>query len=420
MAIAKADRADVQAGGEVSRILQRNEFGCALLGKSLKRLVTCCFCQTLGLTFFAFLIGFHSALVCWAEAPIELRRADLLRTEQGPVGIIRYLDGDVWITQDTLSITGDHAVYDEAAGQLLFTGNVHFSEPARQFWADQATYYERDGRATAEGNVRIEQDSVVITCDKVVYHEARREANLVGAVRIHSLREKAVLTGNLGNYGRQDEHGAMTQNPRLVRYFSDEDSMVVTGRVIDYRFGQKSALVTDSVHLQRNDFDAWGQRLAYQEEGEWARLTGNPLLQRKQEVMRADTVDAYFQNERIRRVLLYGRAAASAPVDSLRAEPENRITGKQMELLFKGGELDSIHVRGNATSVYYVREKEEKRGANKVSGDVIDLWMKNGQINWIYVEGGTEGIFYPQQLENLVQSEEGPALPPQRNLDWEK
>lgn len=384
---------------------QPNQFGCSSNGKSPKRL--------LGLVLFIFqrflvieTILCVSVSVCISQTPIDLRRADLLRTEQGAAGTIRYLDGNVWITQDTLSITGDHAIYDEAAGQLNFTGDVHFTEPSRQIWADQATYFERDGRADASGRVRIEQDSVAITCDRVVYHEARKEANFLGHVRIHSLRENAVLTGNLGTYSRQDQKGAMTQNPRLVRYFDADDSMVVVGSVIKYQFDTKSATVTDSVHLQRNDFDAWGQSLVYQDSSEWARLIGDPVLRRGRDLMQADTVDTYFENERVRRVVLFGKAQATSPADSLTAQPENSVTGRRMELVFKNNDLDSIHVRGNATSVYYLREKDGTRGANRVSGDAIDMWMQKGRVEWIYVEGGTEGAYFPQRLENLVESDE--------------
>ena len=69
-------------------------------------------------------------------------------------------------------------------------------------------------------------------------------------------------------------------------------------------------------------------------------------------------------------------------------------------------EVDSIHVQGNATSTYYLREKGEKKGANRVSGDIIDIWVSDDRIAWIYVEGGTEGVYYPQHLERRVESDE--------------
>jgi len=399
MAFAAAHRADISQSGETVRRV----FGVSGSGMSLV--------IQMPIVLFVCLAAFagHTR----AQAPIELRQADLLRIEQGPAGPIRYLDGNVWIVQDTLSITGDHAIYDETAGTILFSGNVHFKEPTRQFWADQATYYELDGRATGDGNVRIEQDSVEIFCDRAVYHEARREVNLVGRVRLNSQRENARLTGNLGTYNRETERGAMTQNPQLVRYFSERDSMVVTGRVIEYYFNSQEAIVTDSVHLQRNDFDAWGQRLVYKDEGEWAQLTGDPVLKRSRDVMQADTVEAFFEDERINRVVLLGRAQAAAPVDSLLPEPVNRATGRRMELTFKGSEIDSLYIQGNAASLYYLREREGSEGANLVSGDRIKLWMQEGKVRWISVEGGTEGTYYPWQFEKIISaSEQGAAVAP--------
>ncbi len=337
-------------------------------------------------------------------SPIVLERADLMRTEQTPEGVTRYLDGSVKITQDTLTILAEHAIYEEFVGRLIFRGSVHFIEPSRQIWADQAVYYERDGRATAEGNVRIEQDSLIMKCNRVVYSEDRHEASFFGDVFIHSLRENAILTGNHGAYNRDSDRGAMTQNPRLVRYFSSSDSMVVTGNVIEYFFDRRQANVTDHVRIQRGDVDASGEHLFYSDDSSWVRLTGDPEIHRRQDLVYADTVDAFFFDQHLRRIHLRGNAVATSPVDSLRPEPVNRITGKSMELVFAEDKIDSIYVAGNARSTYYVRETNSEKGANLVSGDRMDLHVADGRIRWIYVEGGTEGIYYPEKLEKMVES----------------
>ena len=166
-----------------------------------------------------------------AQDPIVLRRADLLRTETVTNGSVRHLDGDVWITHDTLSVTCEHAKYEEHLGRLHAEENVHFIEPTRQMWADKAVYYERDGRAIAEGNVRIEQDSLLIFCDRVIYNEAREEAFFFGDVEIYSLPDKVLLTGNHGAYSRSQDRGVMTQDPRMVRHIDADDSLVIVGVV---------------------------------------------------------------------------------------------------------------------------------------------------------------------------------------------
>jgi lipopolysaccharide export system protein LptA len=358
----------------------------------------------------AFLFIFIScsidAPVCTAQAPIVLERADLLRTGGTTQSPIRYLDGDVWITQDTLSITCEHATYEEALGRLFFEDDVHFVEPTRKIWSDKATYYEHSGRAVAEGNVRIDQDSILIFCDRVIYSEAREEAQFFGDVEIHSLLENALLTGNHGAYNRPDGRGVMTQNPRLVRRFDETDSLVVVGLVIEYLFDQKYAIVTDSVQISRGEFRGWGQKLHYWDGAERARLTGDPILEHGRDILAADSVDAYFEDQKLKRAVLTGRAVATSPVDSLASEPLNTMSGRRMEITFADSQLDSIFVRGNATSVYYIREEGEKKGANRVSGDLIDMMISEGRVSWIYVEGGTEGVYYPWHLEQRISEDD--------------
>ena len=128
--------------------------------------------------------------------------------------------------------------------------------------------------------------------------------------------------------------------------------------------------------------------------------------------MAADTVDAFFRDDKLRRVILTHRAVAVSPADSLHPTPVNRITGNTITITLKDDDVDSIHVRGNAASVYHIREKGRSQGANRVSGDAIDLHIEGGRIAWIYVEGGTEGVYYPRSLESrAAEDEKQPGAP---------
>ncbi|MCX6640157.1 MAG: hypothetical protein NTW14_06700 [bacterium] len=349
-----------------------------------------------------------------ARSPIVLRQADLMRTENGPSGPVRYLDGKVWITHDTLSITCEHTRWEETTGVLYFEDKVHFVEPHRKTWAQRAIYYEREDRAIAEGQVRIEQDSMFILCDRAIYNNTKQEALFFGNVEIHSIKENAVITGNHGAYEHETDRGVMSQDPRLVRHFEGNDSLVVIGRIIEYYFKDEYSIVTDSVHVTRNQFEAWAQKMEYWNKDGKTRLLGNPIIKHNRDLLSADSIDAYFENQKLKRVLMFGQADATSPADSLLPKPVNHMTGHTMELTFVEGALDSVYVRGNATSVYYIRENGEKKGANRVSGDLIDIQVLANRVNWIYVEGGTEGTYYPRHLEQRVDADQTADLPPGR------
>jgi len=356
------------------------------------------------LTVFVVLLGCSLTM---AQSPIVLKRADLLTTKTGPNGIIRHLDGNVWIQQDTLSVTCEHARFDEATGILYAEENVHFVEPSREMWADQATYYEADGRALAEGHVQIVQDSIIVHCDRAHYNELREEALLYGNVSLFSMADRVMITGDHGKYNRSQEYGMMTEQPVLVRHFEGSDSLIIKGRIIEYFFVNKYAVVTDSVQVIRSEFHAWGQKLFYWDETKLAKLIGTPLLKHKYDLLAADTVDAYFGEDELERVILTGQAMATSPVDTVLLQPNNRMTGHTMEFTFADDNIDSIYVNGNATSIYYIREEEgQGNGANMVSGDLIDMWMHDGQVSWIYVEGGTEGTYFPKWLESKITEED--------------
>ena len=74
----------------------------------------------------------------------------------------------------------------------------------------------------------------------------------------------------------------------------------------------------------------------------------------------------------------------------------NQMRGNRLFGYFIDGNIDYMRAKGNAESVYYVRDDEELLvGINKASGDIIDMRFKNKELNRVVFISDVKGTMFP-------------------------
>jgi len=351
------------------------------------------------ITALVLLTGVLDAAVEKTRSPIVLRRADVLRSHTDGDRQWQELRGDVWMTQDSFSVTCQEAFHYPDSGLVIFRRNVECTDPNRILLAHEVIYYEWTGALDASGDVRIYQDTLSVTCYRAKYLDDRREAFLYQNVRLREDNRHLLLVGQEGYLREADKYGRVTVNPILT----ERDSvgtvrMEIRGDTVEY-FGEiKSARVRGHVEIQRGKLTATGTRLDYVRETEEAVLIGNPKARHEQDEIFGDSITLRFSGEKLKQVFVAGHAVATSPGDSLYEERRHRMEGKQMTLWIENENLEKVFVEGTARATYYIQEDNRQRGMNETSGDRLRVLIENNQVSRIQVVGGTEGRYVPQRL----------------------
>jgi len=332
-------------------------------------------------------------------SPIVLRRANVLRSHTEGDRQWQELIGNVWMTQDSFSVTCEEAFYYPDTGRVIFRRNVECKDPHRILLAHEVIYNEWTGALDAFGDVRIYQDTVSATCVRARYLEGRREAYLYQDVSLREENRHLLLTGQEGYMSEDEHYGRVTVNPVLT----ERDSvgavrMEIHGDTVEYYGEPKIARVRGHVEIQRGKLLAKGNRLDYIREEQEAELFGNPQANHEGDEITGDTIRLHFDNEELKQVFVVGHAVATSLGDSLNSERRQRMEGKRMTLWVEKEELKEVLVEGTARATYYILEKGERRGMNETSGDRLRVFVENSQVARIQVVGGTEGRYTPERL----------------------
>jgi hypothetical protein len=77
----------------------------------------------------------------------------------------------------------------------------------------------------------------------------------------------------------------------------------------------------------------------------------------------------------------------------------NQLRGNRLFGYFSEGEINNIRAKGNAESIYYAKDEEDKLiGINKASSDIIDMRFKNKQLNKVVLISAATGKIVPYRM----------------------
>jgi len=329
---------------------------------------------------------------------------------------------------DTWRVRSDEALYRARTRVLIATGSVHAHnrEDGTVVEADRLTFDRETGEGVAVGRPYLFQPAA----DTAGYDTTvRGEEN--ARLRFRSEASWAELAG-----GAAVERGEMLIRGRWLR--SEEDARILT--------------VRDSVQLHKEGIDGGGGLLRWDEEVGLARLLGpDPWLIRRSAReegsadsvwtrMSADSLDLEVEGDVLTAILLHGpgevltrtipgpgtmmmgpdstripaqpehmhlrgREITITLVDELlddltaqRAaiyywrddlpERQNAMGGRELEVLFAGGEPASITATGNAVTRFYESMDPEGSDMVRAMAAVITLTVEDGEFKTAYADNG--------------------------------
>ena len=370
-----------------------------------------------------------------AQQPVRLIHADSLVGYTLNGDAYRELVGHVKLEQDSTTLSCDRALQDLTRDSISLYGNVHVNDDTLTLITQRAHYsgitktvtshtpvYLNDRRRTltansgsydAEtkiasffGDVFVRDSSSWLKSDTLYYFRIPDSTIANGSVKIKSLDNNVTIYGaHFRDYGKRN-YSRMIGKPLLVQVDTASDgkidTLMITGKTMAaYRDSSNERFVTeDSVKIVRGSLSARCGYGIYLSSDSLVILQKTPVVWYEENQLSGDSIAVYIRNKNISRVFVSGAAFAVSQSDSLYTNRFNQLKGRQLTMYLHDRKVSRIIVESNATSLYYLYDKNKPNGANKVSGDRVVMYFTDGKIDKISVIDGVEGDYYP---ENMVK-----------------
>ncbi len=341
------------------------------------------------------------------KGAVRLLRAGDWTTEGSSGEYVTICRDNVKFIQDSITIWCDEARHWERKQLLMLQGRVVIMEPTRRLDADMVTYDAGVRKTIAQGNFKVTRDSVILTSRQGRYEERGDVATVQKSIVLDDLRRKIRLTGDYGVWYLKEEKGMVPADPILTKL--DTIGALETRIIADtmeYNVTKGYAEAISQVVLTWDDVKGWCDKLYYYPDNRKALLIGHPRVLRERDEALGDSIWIYFTEQQIDSLEVFGKALLYTPSDSSKDSPRSVMEGFRIALDFEKKQVVRIQSDRQAIGIYHIFENGIDKGSNRVSGDQIILFVKDGQLDNIKVEGGTQGTYYPPELAKEIRSDE--------------
>jgi lipopolysaccharide export system protein LptA len=261
------------------------------------------------------------------------------------------------------------------------------------------------------GDVFVRDSSSQLTSGQLVYY--RNEGKTIADidVKIRSLDNNVRVYGSHFEDYDKKNYSLMTGEPLLVKIDTSSDgkidTLMITSRTMEaYRDSANERFIAeDSVQVIRDSLSARCGHGTYFSKDSIVVLQKSPVVWYGDNQLTGDSIAVYIRDKKIDHVDVVESAFAVSQSDSIYTDRFNQIKGRKLTMFLLDRKVDRIVVENNATSLYYLYDKNKPNGLNKVSGDRVIMYFKDGKIDRIAVVSGVEGNYYPEKLvKNKISS----------------
>jgi hypothetical protein len=283
-----------------------------------------------------------------------------------------YLQGEIRWRRGESRLMCARARYYEESGMLFLSRNVHLLDEGREILADSVRYEQETSHAVTIGSsiLLLSNGDVTVLSDSMDYAFDAREA---WAFK----RPRVVLQTESGDRETTDE--TVVDGERL--HMKEDAFLAVVGDV---------AILGDSL-------SGGSDSLHYDLAAETITMLGTPWIEMGTYRLFGEKIDLYAPERSLRRGIAQNGARGEERVsgpdeDGDGKELVNWIEGGSIVLSFENDRIDSLVASPEARSFYRIRQEGESE-ENYVLGDEIILIWREGEIDAVHVRGNGEGVY---------------------------
>lgn len=313
-----------------------------------------------------------------------------------------FLEGNVRVVDDTVTLVADQGYYDGNARILDGEGNLFLDDGVTQLTADYGKYYLDDRIAEFWQNVVVIDPAGIVYSDHLIHRRDEELSTATGNVRVVDRDRGTTVYGQLLEYDSETGYSSMKESPVLVQIDTTEtgqiDTLIVKSKLMESVLEDtvRRFIATEDVEMSRAELSARGTKTVYFVDNDELSLTGSPILWYQDNQITGDSIHVRLEEQRLRTLEVYERSFVISQSDARYPKRFNQLTGIELTMWFKDDNIEMVEVRDQATSVYYLYEEMLPNGLNHVTGDTILLYFIEGELEELKIMDGIEGKYHPE------------------------
>jgi lipopolysaccharide export system protein LptA len=297
------------------------------------------------------------------------------------------------------------------------TKRIYFFSPTNIQQTNKTTIYcERGWMNTETEECFIHQNAIItkpkktLAADTLYAFESKGLSSAYGHIRYEDSNKGVSFEGNKLYYSKKEKRSYLTKNPYISyklksdtlyvkadTLFLFHDSLDEIDHVKGYHFGK----------IYSTNLQGISDSLVYSKKLKVLTLFKSPYLWNKNAQINGEVIQIHMKDSLLDYAEIMNKSVTVTEVDS--GKYYNQIGGKNMFAYFDiNNDLKKIDVQGNAQTIYYPEETENKdsvveitrKGMIRLYASSIKVYLDSGEFKKVTYADQADGVMYPMEKIN--------------------
>ncbi len=298
-------------------------------------------------------------------------------------------------------MNSDTLVYYTISRVAYFHGPSTIKAQKTYIYCENGWYDTNKDKAQFNKKAYIVSGEHILRGDSLFYDRVNDLGKAFENVHINDTVQNILLTGNYGEYHKTLGYTFITSRPMAV-FVQDNDSLYMHADTIKAYFDStqnvKHIKAFNLVKYFRHDLQGTCDSLVYNLADSIIEMHRKPVIWTGENQLSADTVYIKTNGKKIEWLALKNAAFIINREDTASF---NQVKGRNMTGFFEDNKLRSIIVKGNAETIYFVRESDNSLvGINKALSSSMRIELENNKIQKIF--------YFSKPVASLTPEDEMP------------
>ncbi|HEX4851500.1 MAG TPA: OstA-like protein [Puia sp.] len=347
-----------------------------------------------------------------------------------------YFKRDVVLKDPAYDLAADSLLYNTDSQLATFITETHIRDSSGRTVHTKEGFYDlKNHKAQFGKRSKITDGSQSIIADSIQFDDSTGINIAKGNAVVKDTSEGTVVIANIMISNKRTNTLLATDKPLLIIKQDNDsiyvradtlysgvipDSVLIRNDSLEGGSGFENRRTSDSSHRYMQGFhhvriysdsmQAVADSMYYSGMDSIFRLFTNPIAWAGGYQVTGDTMFLYTKNKKPDQIYVWENALV---VGKSGEDMYNQVKGITLHGYFKNGEIDYMRAKGNAESVYYIKDDSLALvGVNRVTrADVIDMIFQNKELNKVVLRNDAEGTMYPIRKANIGEMK-------LRNFKW--
>jgi len=314
------------------------------------------------------------------------------------------LEGNAVVRDSSYTAVGDRIEYLQNDSIVILIGNAKFEDDETEAVGDYIKLNQATGQVEILGSGSYKNGNTSLVSDTIYYNEKTKVGKTIGkSIYTDEVENRRLFSDHLdtnedGSYRAYNDTG----KPYLEQVGENNDTTYLAADTLYSYSAPRDTLSKDSIDyflgypdvvIYSERFQAVADSLSYSLQDSILQLFGTPIAWSDTTQFAGDTIVMYNDSVGISDVHLYGKANLINYIDE---KFQDQIKGKTIHAKLDSQAIKSLHVVGNAETIYLLRDEEGRYiAANKTICSYIDFWFENGELDDIKFHGEPVSVMTP-------------------------